>query len=225
MAELERRGRVLAAGDRLGRTTAWQGTRSLELPVRCAIQPGRLKGEPGGSHCRAPEALDAGAIEHALAARSPWPSGPKSREAPVTSTSTCSSPLTCVRRRSNTCRMGSGTTRRALKPFAAMARCGCWWDETPVDLFFSNLPIHDEAARHSHLSPVRRNSDPDPWATGAAFFKAMFDRTRDWADIEEMLLSKSFDPDRLAELIREHAGEDDHRVDRLDDAIARAGNR
>lgn len=97
-----------------------------------------------------------------------------------------------------------------------------WWDDTPVDLFFSNLPIHDAAARHRHRVPFEETTIPVLGPLELAFFKAMFDRTRDWADIEEMLSARSFDPERLVNLLRDHVGDDDPRIARLDEAVARA---
>lgn len=97
-----------------------------------------------------------------------------------------------------------------------------WWEDTPVDLFFSNLPIHEAAARHRHHVPFEGRTIPVLAPLELAFFKAMFDRTRDWADIEEMLSARSFDPDALASLVREHVGDDDPRLARLSDAVARA---
>jgi len=97
-----------------------------------------------------------------------------------------------------------------------------WWEDTPVDLFFSNLPIHDDAARHRHQVPFEGRTIPVLGPFELSFFKAMPDRTRDWADIEEMLSARSFDPDRLAILVREHVGDDDPRLNRLNDAVTRA---
>lgn len=100
-----------------------------------------------------------------------------------------------------------------------------WWEETPLDLFFSNLPIHDEAAQHRKHVPFEGQSIPVLGPLELALFKAMFDRTRDWADIEEMLAARSFDPAALEELIVEHAGDADSRLERLRTAASRAQSR
>ena len=171
------------------------------------------------------EALDAGAVEHAIGgaiALAYWTEEPRgTRDIDINifvSPDMCETALDHLP-------SGVGYDNASIETIRRDAQVRLWWDETPVDLFFSNLPIHDEAARHRHLVPFEGTTIPILGPLELAFFKAMFDRTRDWADIEEMLLSKSFDPDRLAELIRELAGENDHRVARLDDAIARAGDR
>lgn len=99
------------------------------------------------------------------------------------------------------------------------------WGETPVDLFFSSLPIHDQAARHRRMVVFEGEEIPILGPLELALFKAMFDRTRDWADIEEMLAARSFDPDELRGLIGDHAGVADARLTRLDEALVRASGR
>jgi hypothetical protein len=51
----------------------------------------------------------------------------------------------------------------------------------------------------------------------------MFDRTRDWADIEAMVEARSFDPDEASEWIREMLGED-RRIEQLASAQERRGS-
>jgi Nucleotidyl transferase AbiEii toxin, Type IV TA system len=97
-----------------------------------------------------------------------------------------------------------------------------WWEDTPVDLFFSNLPIHDEAARHRRLVPFEGQMIPVLGPIELGVFKAMSDRTRDWADIEEMLGAGTLDADTLREHLGELAGDDDPRLARLDEALRRA---
>ena len=95
-----------------------------------------------------------------------------------------------------------------------------WWDDTPVDLFFSHLPIHDEARRHRRRVPFEGEMIPVLGPIEVAVFKAMFDRTRDWADIEAMLAAETLDADTLREHLIELVG-DDPRLARLDDALQR----
>jgi hypothetical protein len=54
-------------------------------------------------------------------------------------------------------------------------------------------------------------------------FKAMFDRTRDWADIEAMLAARTLDVDAVRDRLVSLVGEDDGRLPRLDEALRRAG--
>jgi hypothetical protein len=50
--------------------------------------------------------------------------------------------------------------------------------------------------------------------TGLAVFKAMFDRPRDWVDIEAMAEARSLDVDETIRWVREIVGEDE-RVEKL----------
>ena len=96
-----------------------------------------------------------------------------------------------------------------------------WWDETPVDLFFDYLAIHAEAARHVRTVPFAQTKIPILGSIELATFKAMFDRTRDWADIEAMVVAKSFDVDAVRASLSEMLGPDDPRIQRLDEAVSR----
>lgn len=98
-----------------------------------------------------------------------------------------------------------------------------WWDDTPVDLFFSNLPIHHAAARHRRRVVFEGDEIPVLAPTELAVFKAMFDRTRDWADIEAMLDAETVDVDALREWLVELVGAGDQRLDRLDETLRRTG--
>ena len=50
----------------------------------------------------------------------------------------------------------------------------------------------------------------------------MFDRTRDWADIEEMLSAGTLDVDAVREHLEQLVGGDDERIARLAEAVRRA---
>lgn len=85
---------------------------------------------------------------------------------------------------------------------------------TPVDLFLNVLPFHEHVARHIRLVPFEGRTIPILSCTALVVFKAMFDRTQDWADIEAMVEARSFDPDEATEWIREMLG-DDRRIEQL----------
>lgn len=85
---------------------------------------------------------------------------------------------------------------------------------TPVDLFLNVLPFHDHVARHIRRVPFEGRSIPILSCTALVVFKAMFDRTQDWADIEAMVEARSFDPVEATEWIRQMLGED-RRIDQL----------
>ncbi|MFA5885535.1 MAG: hypothetical protein WDA60_16915 [Acidimicrobiia bacterium] len=74
-----------------------------------------------------------------------------------------------------------------------------WWDETAVDLFFSYHSQHDEAARRTRRVAFGEVQIPVLSCTDLAFFKVIFNRTRDWADLEAMTEARSYD---RAEVLR-----------------------
>lgn len=107
----------------------------------------------------------------------------------------------------------------------AIARDGqirLWWDDTPLDLFFDYAPVHTDAARNRRTVPFADTRIPVLGPTELAVFKAMFDRTRDWADIEAMVAAQSVDLDAVREELRGMLAEDDPRFARLHEAETRA---
>lgn len=98
-----------------------------------------------------------------------------------------------------------------------------WWDDTPLDLFFDYAPIHVEAARHTRLVPFTGQQIPVLGPVELAVFKAMFDRTKDWADIEAMFLAATLDLDAVRRQLGQMLSADDERWDRLREARRRAG--
>jgi hypothetical protein len=98
-----------------------------------------------------------------------------------------------------------------------------WWDETPVDLFFSNVPVHDDAARHARTVPFAGIEIPILGPVELAVFKVMFDRTRDWADVEAMISAETLDLDAVRASLARMLEAGDERFVRLDEAVRRAG--
>ncbi len=88
------------------------------------------------------------------------------------------------------------------------------WGSTPVDLFLSVLPFHDHVAAHVRVVPFEGHTIPVLACTALAVFKAMFDRPRDWVDIEAMVQARTLDLDEARRWVLEMAGEDT-RVEKL----------
>jgi hypothetical protein len=82
------------------------------------------------------------------------------------------------------------------------------WDETPVDLFFSVLPFHDDVQKNIRHVSFGDRTIPVLGCTGLAVFKAMFDRPRDWVDIEAMVEARTVDLDEARRWVVEMVGED-----------------
>ena len=92
-----------------------------------------------------------------------------------------------------------------------------FWDENPVDLFFSTHAFHDRAETVVVEVPFAGIEIPVLGATELTVFKAFFDRTKDWADIEAMLEADTVDVHRALGWLVDLLGADDPRVERLRD--------
>ena len=90
-----------------------------------------------------------------------------------------------------------------------------WWDTTPVDLFLSTTSFHRRASRRTRQEPFQGELLPFLDCDDLAVFKVFFDRSRDWADLEEMVAARSFDIGAVSATIAELLGADDQRLDRL----------
>ena len=99
-----------------------------------------------------------------------------------------------------------------------------WWDDTPIDLFFNYEAIHERAARNRRSVPFEGEQIPVLGPVELALFKAMFDRTRDWADIEAMAAAGNLDVDAVRDELESLVGQDDPRIARLQEALQRGTN-
>jgi hypothetical protein len=89
-----------------------------------------------------------------------------------------------------------------------------WWESTPIDVFFAADAFHFEVAERCRVVPFEGRRIRVLCAEDLAVFKAMFDRTKDWADIEAMVESAAIDVHLAADRLGELLG-NDPRVERL----------
>lgn len=68
-------------------------------------------------------------------------------------------------------------------------QCRLWWGDNPVDLFFAYDPIHDEMRKQARRVPFSGSTVPILAPEHLAVCKAMFNRRKDWLDIEQMLIA------------------------------------
>jgi hypothetical protein len=90
-----------------------------------------------------------------------------------------------------------------------------WWDEHPVDLFFSYHPLHDRAQTRVRVVPFGADEIPVLSCTDLAVFKVVFNRSRDWADLEAMVEANSVDRDDALGWLRDSLGDDADQVIRF----------
>jgi hypothetical protein len=83
-----------------------------------------------------------------------------------------------------------------------------WWDDIPVDLFFSNVPFH-EVTRH-HVRSVEFDGQTIAILGGEelAVYKAAFSRQKDWVDIKQMLDAGTIDRVRVSATLTRLLGPD-----------------
>lgn len=107
---------------------------------------------------------------------------------------------------------------RSEADLAACERDGqvrLWWGRTPVDLFANTTAFHEAAAQRA----VRHEFAGRPVAflgcSDLAVFKAFFNRSKDWVDLEEMRDAGALDVEHVLGVIVRYLGGDDERVARL----------
>ena len=68
-----------------------------------------------------------------------------------------------------------------------------WWEDTPLDVFLDVHRFHREVAAGVREVPFEGREIPVLGCTALVVFKALFDRTRDWADIEAVAEARAAD--------------------------------
>lgn len=90
------------------------------------------------------------------------------------------------------------------------------WNDTPVDLFFSYDPFHDAADTAAIEVPFAGHTIRVLSATHLSVCKALFDRPKDWIDIEAMRsLGTHVDAAEALRWVGRIAGDEDPRYERL----------
>ena len=90
-----------------------------------------------------------------------------------------------------------------------------WWAETPVDVFFNTTNFHERAAERVRWEPFAGRELPFLSCRDLAVLKAFFNRTRDWADLEDMAAAGTLDIEPVLGTLVAYLGGDDKRVERL----------
>ncbi len=101
---------------------------------------------------------------------------------------------------------------------ARVARDGqtrLWWDTTPVDVFFNTTPFHAEVADRARTETFAGAEIPFLACNDLAVFKAFFDRTKDWADLEAMHEAGTLHAPTVLGVLVAHLGGTDPRIERL----------
>jgi hypothetical protein len=97
-----------------------------------------------------------------------------------------------------------------------------WWGRNAVDLFFSYDEFHEEMRRAARRVPFGETTLPILSPEHLAVCKAIFDRGKDWLDIEQILVAA--DPVDLPEIeswLVRMAGDGDPRLGKFEEIRAR----
>jgi len=111
-----------------------------------------------------------------------------------------------------------GVSANRLDPSALErdGQCRLWWGDNAIDLFFAYDPIHEEMRKQSRRVPFGGVTVSILSPEHLAVCKAMFDRGKDWMDIERMLIaSDDLDLSEIEKWLVRMVGDSDQRVKRL----------
>ena len=90
-----------------------------------------------------------------------------------------------------------------------------WWNTTPVDVFFNTTAFHAEAAGRVQFEAFNGAQVPFLACDDLAVFKALRNRTRDWADLEAMHDADTLHVHTVLGVLATYLGGSDPRIERL----------
>lgn len=97
-------------------------------------------------------------------------------------------------------------------------QCRVLWGSNPVDLFFAYDPFHEEMRAKARRVPFAETTVPILSPEHLTVCKAMFDRPKDWLDIEQILVaSEGLDLAEIERWLESMVGEDDARLKRFEE--------
>ncbi len=101
-------------------------------------------------------------------------------------------------------------------------QCRLWWGSNPVDLFFAYDEIHEEMRKEARRVPFAETTVPILAPEHLAVCKAVFDRPKDWIDLEQMLTAtEDLDVAAIESWLERTVGRDDQRMQHLTELRSR----
>jgi hypothetical protein len=107
------------------------------------------------------------------------------------------------------------TSEGSLKELHRDGQTRLTWNDTPLDIFLNTTTFHAQAAQRIRYETFAGVELPFLACRDLAVFKTFFNRTRDWADLEEMHVAGTLDVRAVTTELLEFLGEDDPRIMRL----------
>lgn len=112
--------------------------------------------------------------------------------------------------------LGIDASNLDLEALERDGQCRLWWGDNPVDLFFAYDEIHEEMRKEARKVPFADTSLPILAPEHLAVCKAMFDRPKDWIDIEQMLVATDdLDVAEIERQLERMVGVENPRLQRL----------
>lgn len=122
------------------------------------------------------------------------------------------------------------TIEQALLPLGVTAidptvaecdgQCRSWWGRTPIDLFFAYDEIHEAMRRSARMVPFGEDRLPVLSPEHLVICKSVFDRPKDWLDIEQVLVcAEDLDTQEIGNALDRIVGPEDHRRQRFNAAV------
>lgn len=100
-----------------------------------------------------------------------------------------------------------------------------FWGDTPIDVFFSHHSFHEAVADRVRVVPFANTRIPVLGCEDLVVFKAVFARTKDWADIEAVAGAGTIDVDAICRRLGELVGTDHASYPRLLEALSVGASR
>jgi hypothetical protein len=114
---------------------------------------------------------------------------------------------------------GVKVTRKNRTDFKRDGQVRVWWGRTPLDLFLSTTEFHDGAAERVRWEDFAGSTIPFLSCPDLAVFKAFFNRTKDWADLEDMQAAGTLNADSVRYQLVSMLGQEDERILKLDTLV------
>jgi len=106
-------------------------------------------------------------------------------------------------------------TRKDLGMLKRDGQARFWWQRTPIDLFLNTTTFHEQIIDRIRWETFAGRTVPFLACYDLAVFKAFFNRTKDWADLEEMYAAGTLDIPRVQAALIHYLGIDDPRIPRI----------
>ncbi len=92
-----------------------------------------------------------------------------------------------------------------------------WWERTPIDIFLNTTRLHEQMSARCRWESFMGETIPFVSCHDLAILKVFFNRTKDWADLEEMQAAGTLNIPAITGTIVEYLGADDERLPKLNE--------